>query len=148
MADLQSDPEADFQEDEAYMDADSDASSTHSVPSSICHSATENGRTYHNFDKGAYYLPNDEQEQRRLDYQHELFSMTLGGELTTCPIKQGEVQWALDVGTGTGSWAIQFADKHPEAIVLGVDLSPIQPCMVPPNLVFQVDNLERDVKQP
>jgi methylase of polypeptide subunit release factors len=32
----------------------------------------------------------------------------------------------LDIGTGTGIWAIDFADEHPEAEVIGTDLSPIQ----------------------
>jgi cyclopropane fatty-acyl-phospholipid synthase-like methyltransferase len=48
----------------------------------------------------------------------------------------------LDVGTGTGIWAIDFADEHPETAVIGVDLSPIQPVYVPPNLTFQVDDVE------
>lgn len=33
----------------------------------------------------------------------------------------------LDIGTGTGIWAIDFADEHPETTVIGTDLSPIQP---------------------
>ncbi|KAK7927572.1 hypothetical protein PG985_004570 [Apiospora marii] len=34
------------------------------------------------------------------------------------------------------------ADRFPEAQVLGVDLSPIQPLWVPPNLSFMVDDIE------
>jgi len=39
---------------------------------------------------------------------------------------------------------MQFADEHPSATVLGVDLSPIQPNSVPPNCSFRVDNAEAD----
>ncbi|KAF4452506.1 hypothetical protein F53441_4667 [Fusarium austroafricanum] len=35
-------------------------------------------------------------------------------------------------------------DEHPKAEVIGVDLSPIQPAFVPPNLTFEVDDLEKD----
>ncbi|VZI03666.1 unnamed protein product [Fusarium fujikuroi] len=45
---------------------------------------------------------------------------------------------------GTGSWAVDVADEHPEAEVLGVDLSPIQPTWVPPNCSFQIDDLEKE----
>lgn len=34
------------------------------------------------------------------------------------------------------------ADKFPSASVVGVDLSPIQPSWVPPNLKFLVDDIE------
>lgn len=33
----------------------------------------------------------------------------------------------LDVGTGTGIWCIDFGDEHPNADVLGFDLSATQP---------------------
>jgi len=39
----------------------------------------------------------------------------------------------MDVGTGTGIWAIDMADRFPNAQVKGIDLSPIQPNWVPPN---------------
>jgi trans-aconitate methyltransferase len=48
------------------------------------------------------------------------------------------------MGTGTGIWAIEFADQFPSAAVLGNDLSPIQPSWVPPNCRFIVDNLESE----
>jgi SAM-dependent methyltransferase len=47
----------------------------------------------------------------------------------------------LDLGTGTGSWALDFGDVHPTASVLGTDLSPIQPRSVPPNVKFEVDDV-------
>jgi SAM-dependent methyltransferase len=46
----------------------------------------------------------------------------------------------LDLGTGTGIWAIDFADQFPLASVVAADLSPIQPVEVPPNLEFQIDD--------
>jgi SAM-dependent methyltransferase len=51
-------------------------------------------------------------------------------------------QYVLELGTGTGIWAMEFADAHPESTVLGVDLSPIQPDWVPPNCSFTVFNYE------
>ncbi|KAH0563070.1 hypothetical protein GP486_002364 [Trichoglossum hirsutum] len=48
----------------------------------------------------------------------------------------------LDVGTGTGIWAIDVGDKYPEAQVIGTDLSPIQSRWVPPNVKFEVDDLD------
>lgn len=69
--------------------------------------------------------------------------MMLDGKLYTAPIpKDQKIHRVLDVGTGTGIWAIDYADEHPEVHVYGVDLSPIQPASVPPNVTFEVDDLE------
>jgi SAM-dependent methyltransferase len=46
----------------------------------------------------------------------------------------------LDVGTGTGIWAIDIADMYPGAEVTGTDITPIQPAWVPPNLKFVIDD--------
>jgi trans-aconitate methyltransferase len=48
----------------------------------------------------------------------------------------------LDVGTGTGIWAMEFADEFPGASVIANDLSPIQPSWVPPNIQFEIDDVE------
>ena len=50
-------------------------------------------------------MPNDETEQDRLDIIHHVFRLSLGGEL--CKTKLENPQKILDVGTGTGIWAIE-----------------------------------------
>lgn len=55
-----------------------------------------------------------------------------------------KVKRVPDVGTGTGIWAMDYGDEHPEAEVIGVDLSPIQPDFVPVNVRFQVDDVEEE----
>lgn len=37
---------------------------------------------------------------------------------------------------------MDFADEHPKSQVTGVDLSPVQPGFVPPNLSFHIDDVE------
>ncbi|RSM16172.1 hypothetical protein CDV31_004635 [Fusarium ambrosium] len=117
------------------------ASDTTSLRSSILRYREENGRTYHAYKDGVYVFPNDETENERLDIQHHLFALTFEGRLHAAPLTQ-PLRRVLDAGCGTGIWAIDFADEHPECEVTGVDLSPIQPSAVPPNVSFFVDDLE------
>lgn len=42
----------------------------------------------------------------RLDFQHHLLGLTFDHHLTVCPV--GKVHRVLDVGTGTGIWAMDF----------------------------------------
>lgn len=86
-------------------------------------------------------LPNDDREQDRLDLGHHIFKLILDGELFRAPI---EPRCVLDIGTGTGLWAIDLADEYPDAEVIGLDLSPIQPSWVPPNCRFEVDDAESE----
>ncbi|KEY79052.1 methyltransferase LaeA [Aspergillus fumigatus] len=104
-----------------------------------CHEL-HNGRRYHSYHEGEYVLPNDEQEQDRLDLSHHIYRILLKGELHAAPIKNP--RRVLDIGTGTGIWAIDFADEHPESEVIGNDLSPIQPSWIPPNCRFEIDDFE------
>ena len=54
------------------------------------------------------------------------------------------MQKVLDIGTGTGVWAIDFADEFPAAEVIGTDVAPIQPSWVPPNCRFEIDDANED----
>ncbi|KAI9763224.1 MAG: hypothetical protein M1840_000842 [Geoglossum simile] len=113
-----------------------DTESTMTLPSYVLNYQCENGRTYHAFHEGKYLLPNDDREQDRLDMVHHIYSKVAGGKLFLAPIQNP--QKVLDIGTGTGIWAIEFAD------VIGTDLSAIQPTWVPPNVKFMVDDAEAD----
>lgn len=64
-------------------------------------------------------------ELERLDLTHHVITLLLGGELFLAPLDQP--RRVLDIGTGTGLWAIEMADRFPRALVVGTDLSPIQP---------------------
>ncbi|KAG4442645.1 hypothetical protein IFR05_001901 [Cadophora sp. M221] len=88
-----------------------------------------------------YVMPNDEREQERLDMQHQLWYMTLHHRLFLAPVSENP-QHVLDIGTGTGIWAIDFANRYPSAQVIGSDLSPIQPEFVPANCQFEVEDAE------
>ncbi|KAL2064371.1 hypothetical protein VTL71DRAFT_4865 [Oculimacula yallundae] len=116
--------------------------STVSIRSSIYEYMEENGRTYHAYNSGKYMLPNDEREQDRLDLQHHSFRVMLNGKLGLAPIKSPNR--VLDLATGTGIWAIEFAQENTESTVIGTDLSPIQPLYVPPNCQFEVDDAENE----
>ncbi|KAH8654712.1 S-adenosyl-L-methionine-dependent methyltransferase [Ilyonectria robusta] len=122
---------------------DSDnTSSTASVTNSILNYRFENGRTYHAYKDGKYYMPNDETENNRLDLQHNLFLLTFDNKLSLSPpnlpeFKTGRV---LDLGTGTGIWAINFADEHPETETDDDSNS----SSVPPNLKFEIDDIDED----
>ena len=71
---------------------------------------------------------------------HHIALLQLDGELHIAPLNNP--QRVLDIGTGTGIWAIDFADQYPSAEVIGTDLSPIQPGWVPANCQFLVDDAE------
>lgn len=106
----------------------------------------ENGRRYHAYRHGQYPFPNDEEEQDRLALMHHLFKLLTGGDLYRAPlIRDGSSpQRILDIGTGTGEWALEMAEDFPNANIIGTDLSPIQPNWAPPNCRFYIDDAESD----
>lgn len=129
-----------------------------SITSSVHRHTFKNGRRYHKFRHGRYPIPNDEREQNREDMLHAMMLEATNGKYFCAPIV-GNPSKILDLGTGTGIWAIEsestkmdknfiprlttaVADMYPAAEVAGIDLSPIQPEWVPPNLIFIVDDME------
>ncbi|KAI9883977.1 MAG: hypothetical protein M1823_004255 [Watsoniomyces obsoletus] len=71
-----------------------------------------------------------------------MFTLAIGNRLHRAPIEDTNFHQVLDIGTGTGIWTIDMGDKYPAAMIIGKDLSPMQPDMVPPNVKFIVDDIE------
>ncbi|KAK5656086.1 hypothetical protein OQA88_5225 [Cercophora sp. LCS_1] len=117
-------------------------SSTASTTSSVLAYRTLHGRRYHNdrVTDGEYWGPNDDQHSQSVDLVHHCLCLIFDGKLTQAPLEKGKVKNVLDVGTGTGTWAIDFADEYPDCQVVGTDISPIQPTWVPPNCRFEIED--------
>jgi ubiquinone/menaquinone biosynthesis C-methylase UbiE len=69
-----------------------------------------------------YVLPSDMGEINRLDFQHYMMRYALRGNYAA-PIGDHHEQ-ILDVGCGTGRWAIEMAQTFSDAVVTGVDITP------------------------
>jgi len=80
-------------------------------------------------------------ELERLDIAHTLFALINANRLHLAPLKS-DLGRVLDIGAGTGAWAIEFADAYSSALVTGVDISPTMPAVVPPNIRFEIDDVE------
>ncbi|HET9109535.1 MAG TPA: methyltransferase domain-containing protein, partial [Ktedonobacterales bacterium] len=68
-----------------------------------------------------YLLPKDIGETQRLDFQHYLLRYALKGNYAAPIRKASDI---LDVGCGTGRWAMEVAAEYPDANVIGVDVAP------------------------
>ncbi|KAK5660627.1 hypothetical protein OQA88_11989 [Cercophora sp. LCS_1] len=117
-------------------DGSSDEESTTSLTSDHDTPFIENGREYHCEE---CLLPNDNKARSRMTLQHWMLLLVQEGELTLC--SPTDPRRVLDINTGTGSWAVDYATRFPRANVIGVDKSPIQPRSLPENLRFEVDDL-------
>ncbi|KAK5121983.1 hypothetical protein LTR85_004555 [Meristemomyces frigidus] len=131
--------DTDADRDSAFGGDDSESFTT-SINSTVTDYKFEHGRRYHAYQDGKYALPNDDAEINRLELQHRIWQLSLSGRLNLAPIPP-TVKNVLDIGCGTGAWAIEFAEAHPDCRVIGADLSPIQPTLVPPNVEFLVDDI-------
>ncbi|KAF2110998.1 S-adenosyl-L-methionine-dependent methyltransferase [Lophiotrema nucula] len=125
-----------------YGSEDDDDRMTYTSGQSLASNVTryryENGRRYHAFRDGSYYGPNDDKYAMHESIVHHLWLLTLNDKLYLAPIS--DPQSILDVGTGTGLWAVDMADHFPAADIIATDLSPTQVTSAPPNIRFEVDD--------
>ncbi|KAK3343513.1 S-adenosyl-L-methionine-dependent methyltransferase [Lasiosphaeria hispida] len=136
---------------EQTLDDDADSSlgdtesSTASLSASILEYRTIHGRTFHS-DRATdvqYWTPNDENATDSQDIIHHMLTLVHDGQLFRAPLKDNMGK-ALDIGTGSGTWAIDFADQFLSTSVIGTDISPIQPSWIPPNLRFEIEDATQE----
>ena len=91
---------------DAGYESDSMTSGSTSMESAVRDYMFENGRRYHRFREGSYNFPNDDVEQEREDMKHAMVKLLCSQKLHFAPIGD-HPQEVLDIGTGTGVWAIE-----------------------------------------
>ncbi|KGO40325.1 hypothetical protein PEX1_062550 [Penicillium expansum] len=128
------------------MDAQDLQSDTTSIASAIARGRLENGRRYQAIKEDDYWGPSDEQQFEAFEIGHMMF-LVLDHEQPNpffrSPIGDSPKN-ILDIGTGQGSWAIDVSDRYPLATVRGVDIFPPPVTWMPPNCIFEVDDVLRE----
>lgn len=70
--------------------------------------------------------------------QHHLFQLTLDGKLFTAPIDPKKTLRVLDVGTGTGIWAIDYGMSARRLCFLESLMTLVQPTSIPKQRYFRL----------
>ncbi|KAI0723973.1 S-adenosyl-L-methionine-dependent methyltransferase [Cerioporus squamosus] len=130
-----------------YVDTSSDGRSASPAPSMYSFSSSVDGRMMTGDSDGSS-LYQDNEEHRRLDLQHQIITLALGSLYPAPNLvrralapRPGKTPAVLDVGTGSGSWAIDMAKQFPHCSVVGVDLAPPRvDGDLPPNCRFEIDD--------
>ncbi|KAH7887183.1 hypothetical protein F5I97DRAFT_1807411 [Phlebopus sp. FC_14] len=99
-------------------------------------------RTTHSYPGALYLLPSDDDEQRRLARQHQLYKKLLGGRIIFPDISFSANAEILDIGTGSASWLTDCRSLFPESVQFyGIDIeSRLFPpySISPPNTHFSI----------
>ncbi|KAL7269389.1 hypothetical protein RUND412_007956 [Rhizina undulata] len=138
----------DLSVDLEYDDCDYESSfesDTTSLITAARNHTFENGRRYHGYEweKGEIHHAESRSRTRPNGSSPSLLLASTSRRINVAPVgKDWNPHRILDVGSGSGIWAIDMADQYQGAHIIGTDLSPIQPHWVPPNASFEVDDLE------
>ncbi|PNP83638.1 hypothetical protein FNYG_03201 [Fusarium nygamai] len=145
LAPIEYDPQVvgSMEDDNSAISSGSLRDSTASITSSILEYRHINGRPFQQSKTTEYWAPTDDDYQEGQDILHHYTLLLFDDKLHLAPIDKNP-QKILDIGTGTGIWAIDMADEYPSAEVVGTDISAVQPAFVPPNCSFQIDDAQLD----
>lgn len=111
---LQADDGAVAEGDSAYGGSDSNSDTT-SVSSSIYQGVIQHGRRFQSYNVGEYHAPADERQFDAIDALHQVTVAIESGQDNPyfySPI-QPTAKNIIDLGAGTGAWAVDVADRFP-----------------------------------
>ncbi|KAJ7457658.1 S-adenosyl-L-methionine-dependent methyltransferase [Mycena galericulata] len=101
--------------------------------------STKNGESY------TLKSAQETAEKNRLDEVHFAFKEYLGNKICLAPIYDAAPTRILELGCGSGAWAIDAATDFPDAQVLAVDLSPVpENIPLPKNMIFETLDVTKD----
>ncbi|KAG8911011.1 hypothetical protein FRC01_005981, partial [Tulasnella sp. 417] len=116
-----------------------------------------NDRTFSKQAGSLYSLPTDRKEHNRLDFQHEIMRLLLDDSIYPNPDVVDNALTAeanptpniVDLGTGSGVWAMEMARKFPHSKVLACDIVlPEYPKeSIPSNCCFEFLNINKDMEK-
>lgn len=129
-----------------------------SLASHLYRGYIENGRRYQTLREGAYWGPCDDKQFESMAATHVQMAIMDSEEENPLfrsplpftrpgykpPTNGDPAGYILDIGTGEGAWAMDVAELFPEVQVIGVDLYPPPPELVPQNCIFEVDDITMD----
>ncbi|KAL0929393.1 uncharacterized protein CTRU02_215559 [Colletotrichum truncatum] len=135
--------QAEPQHDEIDSGLDEDEntlSETKSLSPSVKEFAYVFDRRYHSDRfKSKYWAPNDEPQRDFMSWWHGICYEAFDQKHFRAHIRD-DAQAILDVGTGSGAWVVDVSEAYRSSVVTGIDMSPIMPEEVPPNVLFEIDD--------
>ncbi|KAJ6513049.1 S-adenosyl-L-methionine-dependent methyltransferase [Mycena sanguinolenta] len=120
-----------------------------STPGWVCHCFNMATRYEHPMDIGVVYpvLP-PASDSERLDTMHNTIARYFGNKLGPAPLDDLCPDKILELGCGSGAWAIQAAKQFPGAQVIAVDQYPLPDRILPSNMNFQLANVMQRLEFP
>ncbi|PHZ17065.1 S-adenosyl-L-methionine-dependent methyltransferase [Rhizopus microsporus ATCC 52813] len=109
-------------------------------------------REFHSEDKSTYWLPKDEEEQKRLTAQHFAFKELYGGNVLPSIIRNLDFEKGvtiLDVGCGSGVWMMDMIHEYPNCTFYGCDIvNTVNRMLSLENLNFSYGNVVKGLPYP
>lgn len=94
-------------------------------------------------------MPNDTPEIHRLNEQYIVLTLAKDGAIFNAPLPEPNSPKAstlkiLDLACGSGIWCLQVSEQYPDATIVGMDISPIQPKNKPANVEWILHDMEQE----